>query len=314
MMTASNETFKIFVLRHGQSELNHENIFCGWIDAHLTEKGKDQARNTANLIKDYCQTNSVKLPEIGYTSRLIRTQETMEVILQSLDKKGQFQIVSGVADDLKNVPFPRVIDAAVSSETNGIVPVLQTWRLNERHYGSWQGQRKPKILAQYGDEQYMFIRRDYNGKPPQVDLKLEMIQEDNEKGALTGYEFKEPNRHQKYSEEESKGEILPASESLAEVVKRMKPFLENVVLRFGKEQNQDSCLLVAHGSSVRSILKVLENISDAAIKDVDIPNGIPLVLELNKTDFKLVKSFYLDPESAKINAAKVRKEGFEKNP
>lgn len=306
-MTASDETFKIFVLRHGQSELNHENIFCGWIDAKLTEKGKDQARNTANLINQYCQTNNVKLPQIGYTSRLIRTQETMEVILQSLNELGQFQIISGQSNDLINIPFPMV----PNDET---IPILQTWRLNERHYGSWQGQRKPKILKEYGDEKYMYIRRDYNGKPPKVDLNLEMIQENDERGALTGYEFKEPNRHLKYNMEEINGEILPDSESLDEVVKRLKPFLKDIVLRFGKEQNQDSCLIVAHGSSVRSILKILENISDKDIKDVDIPNGIPLVLELNKTDFTLSKSFYLDPESAKINAAKVRKEGFEKNP
>ena len=311
MMTASSPTFKIFVLRHGQSELNHENIFCGWIDAHLTEKGKDQARNTAKLIKDYCDTNNVKLPEIGYTSRLIRTQETMEVILQSLGKKGKFEIVSALANELQNVDFPIITP---KEQEEGVIPVLETWRLNERHYGSWQGQRKPKILEQYGDEQYMYIRRDYNGKPPKVDLNLEMIQENNEKGALTGYEFKEPNRHQKYYKEEAKGEILPSSESLAEVVKRMKPFLENIILRFGKEQHQDSCLIVAHGSSVRSILKVLENISDSAIKDVDIPNGIPLVIELDKANFGLIRSFYLDPESAKINAAKVRNEGFENNP
>ncbi|KAK5779373.1 phosphoglycerate mutase family protein GPM3 PWA37_004249 [Arxiozyma heterogenica] len=311
MMTASSETFKLFVLRHGQSELNHENIFCGWIDAHLTEKGKNQAKNTAKLIRDYCDTNNIKLPEIGYTSRLIRTQETMEVILQSLGKTGKFEIISAVADDLQNVSFPTI---SSQEQENGVIQVLQSWRLNERHYGSWQGQRKPKILEQYGDEQYMYIRRDYNGKPPKVDLNLEMIQENNEKGALTGYEFKEPNRHQKYHEEEAKGEVLPSSESLSEVVKRMKPFLENIILRFGKEQDQDSCLIVAHGSSVRSILKVLENISDSAIKDIDIPNGIPLVIELNKSDFGLVRSFYLDPESAKINAAKVRNEGFEKSP
>lgn len=308
-MTAAGETFKIFVLRHGQSELNHENIFCGWIDARLTQKGKDQASNTADLIKDYCHTNNVKLPEIGYTSRLVRTRETMEVILQSLGKKGQFEVVSGLSTELQNVPYPKT-----DFNDSDVIPVLQTWRLNERHYGSWQGQRKPNILKKYGDEQYMYIRRDYNGKPPRVDLNLEMIQESDDKGALTGYEFKEPNRHQKYHDEEVKNEHLPDSESLADVVKRMKPFLEDIVLRFGKEQNQESCLIVAHGSSVRSILKDLENISDAAIKDVDIPNGIPLVLELNKTDFKLVRSFYLDPESAKINAAKVRKEGFEKNP
>lgn len=309
-MTASTDTFKLFILRHGQSELNHENIFCGWIDAKLTEKGKEQARNTANLIKHYCENNKVALPSIGYTSRLVRTQQTMEVILDELNLKGKFDIISG--KNLNQIHIDK--DAFEANKKNNDIPILQTWRLNERHYGSWQGQRKPKILKNYGDEEYMYIRRDYNGKPPPVDLNLEMIQEINDKGASTGYEFKEPNRHLKYSYEEKENEELPCSESLAEVVTRINPFIADVVLRLDKELQVESSLIVGHGSSVRSILKILEKISDKDIKDVDIPNGIPLVVELNRENFQLVRSFYLDPESAKINAEKVRKEGFEKNP
>ncbi|CCK72485.1 phosphoglycerate mutase family protein GPM3 KNAG_0K01200 [Huiozyma naganishii CBS 8797] len=306
-MTAQSATLKIFVLRHGQSELNHENIFCGWIDARLTEKGKSQAAHSGELIKQYCEEHNVPLPQIGYTSRLVRTQQTMEAILNQLHLRPDFQVIGGDAAQLKQLPFPNETDSDV-------IPVLQTWRLNERHYGSWQGQRKPKILKEYGDEEYMYIRRDYQGKPPHADLNLEMVQQRGEVGSLTGYEFKEPNRQQKYAVEEGQGEKLPESESLKEVVDRINPFLDNVVLRFGKEQNLASCLVVGHGSSVRSILKVFDNISDDDIKDIDIPNGIPLVLELNRNDFSPVKRFYLDPESAVINAAKVRKEGFEKNP
>lgn len=306
-MTAELDTFKIFVLRHGQSEMNHENIFCGWIDAKLTEKGKNQARHSASLIKQYCESHNVELPEIGYTSRLVRTQQTMQVLLEELGLKSECSVIAGNSSDLEKVSLK-------SEYPKDTMPVLQTWRLNERHYGSWQGQRKPKVLKEYGDEEYMYIRRDYQGKPPKVDLDLEMIQETDEKGSSTGYEFKEPNRHLKYGAEEIKHEKLPDSESLAEVVKRISPFLENVVLRLADQYNQGACLIVGHGSSVRSLLKILEDISDEKIKDVDIPNGIPLVLELDKKSGKFVKSFYLDPESAKINAEKVRKEGFEKNP
>lgn len=310
MMTASTNTFKLFVLRHGQSELNHENIFCGWIDASLTEKGKQQARNTANLIKKYCENNNIALPAIGYTSRLIRTQQTMEVILDELKLQGKFDIISGKRLDQIEIDKDKFWLQNKEKE----IPILQTWRLNERHYGSWQGQRKPQILKKYGDEEYMYIRRDYNGKPPPVDLNLEMVQEIDDKGASTGYEFKEPNRHLKYNHEEMDNEELPCSESLAEVVTRITPFIKDIVLRLSQNLQIESSIIVGHGSSVRSILKILEKISDRDIKDVDIPNGIPLVLELDRDNFQLVRSFYLDPESAKINAEKVRKEGFEKNP
>ena len=94
----------------------------------------------------------------------------------------------------------------------------------------------------------------------------------------------------------------------------MKPFLNNVVLSTAKKSNQESCVIVGHGSSVRSLLKILEGISDQDIKDVDIPNGIPLIIELDRENYSFVRKFYLDPESAKVNAQMVRDEGFEKNP
>lgn len=301
-MTASNDTLKVILLRHGQSELNHENIFCGWIDASLTDKGKHQARNAAQLIQKYCQDENVALPQVGYTSRLVRTQQTIEVMLDELHLKGSYEVVPGIQ-----------YDTTEKLEANE-VKVLQTWRLNERHYGSWQGQRKPDILKEYGKEQYMYIRRDYQGKPPKADLKREMIQEVNDPGSSTGYDFKEPNRHKKYSLEEGFDVELPNSESLCDVVERLRPFLNDVVLKTAKEHNLQSCLLVGHGSSVRSILKILQGISDDDIKDVDIPNATPLVVELDKETFKFVNRYYLDPETANKDAEKVRQEGFQNNP
>lgn len=302
--------FRLFILRHGQSELNHENIFCGWIDAQLTDKGKKQAAHASQLIKNHCDAHGLKLPEIGYTSRLVRTQQTMDVILEGLEMKANPQIV---VSSFENLDLPSVDQMKTNYECREI-PVLQTWRLNERHYGSWQGQRKPTIMQEYGKEKFMYIRRDYNGKPPVVDLNREMIQTANEIGAATGYEFKEPNRKQKYAPEEANKSIcLPDSESLADVVTRLETFVEKIILKFSKDWGQDSCLIVGHGSSVRSLLKILENISNNDIKNVDIPNGIPLVIELDKThNFKFIRKFYLDPENAKIDAEKVRNEGFQK--
>lgn len=301
-MTASSTTLKVILLRHGQSELNHENIFCGWIDAKLTDKGKNQARNAAQLIQKYCQNENVALPQVGYSSRLVRTEQTMEVILDEMQLKGSYEVVPGTQYSRSE------------SLADNEVKVLQTWRLNERHYGSWQGQRKPDILKEYGKEQYMYIRRDYQGKPPKADLKREMIQEVNDPGSSTGYDFKEPNRHIKYNLEEGFDVQLPNSESLCDVVERLKPFLFDVVLKTAKEYDLESCLMVGHGSSVRSLLKILQGISDDDIKDVDIANATPLVVELEKETLKFVSRFYLDPETAKKDAEKVRQEGFQSNP
>lgn len=301
-MTIVNNTFKLILLRHGQSELNHENIFCGWIDASLTQKGKDQAKNASKLIKDYCQTHTIPLPQAGYISRLIRTKQTMEAMVAEMNLKSSYEIVSGTNYEPK------------SEFKKDHISVLETWRLNERHYGAWQGKRKPDILKEYGGDQYMYIRRDYQGKPPQVDLSREMLQENNDQGSSTGYDFKEPNRRLKYDVEEKNGEELPSGESLKDVVQRLEPFLRNVVIPISQKNNLDSSLIVAHGSSVRSILKILQGISDEDIKHVDIANATPLVVELDKRNFKFVRRYYLDPEQAKIDAEKVRREGFQANP
>lgn len=301
-MGVGTDTFKLILLRHGQSELNHENIFCGWIDAGLTQKGKDQAKHASDLIIAYCKTHNLSLPQTGYISRLVRTRQTMEVMLSEMNLKGSYEVVSGSKYEPKGDLDP------------GSTSVLETWRLNERHYGSWQGQRKPDILKEYGEEKYMYIRRDYQGKPPSADLDREMLQKVNDQGSFTGYDFKEPNRSLKYHVEEQFGEGLPSSESLKDVVQRLEPFLRNVVFPTAQKNNLDSSLIIGHGSSVRSILKILQGIPDEEIKNVDIANATPLVVELDKKSFQFVKNYYLDPEKARIDAEKVRREGFQHNP
>ncbi|AMD19096.1 HBR195Cp [Eremothecium sinecaudum] len=294
------DTLRLFILRHGQSELNHENIFCGWIDAHLTKKGRDQARVSARLIKAYCENANIAIPQVGFTSRLVRTQETMESIADELNMIPDFHIVTNLTDGVE------LIQKTIEK---GKLRVLQTWRLNERHYGSWQGRRKPDVLKECGKDNYMFVRRDYLGRPPDADLDREMIDEHDDKGSLTGYYFKEPNRKQMYKAEEAAGIQLPSSESLFDVVQRSKPFLDKVIIESLKS-NGGCAIVVGHGSTVRSILKVIQNISDEEIKDLNIPNGIPLVIELNPANKKFIRQFYLDPESAKISAELVRNEGF----
>ncbi|KAH3898805.1 related to Phosphoglycerate mutase 2 [Saccharomycodes ludwigii] len=334
-MSESNNIIKLFILRHGQSELNHENIFCGWIDAKLTQQGMDQARSSAKLIKQYLQKENIKVPTIGFTSRLTRTKQTLDTMLEELgqSEKKQVNVLVDNTDGEKQLdkkhPFQVIrVDSNTASDNNKNFQIYRSWRLNERHYGSWQGQRKPKILNEYGKEKYMFIRRDYNGKPPVVDLNKEMENEDPAAAAASiveegeeEYAFKEPNRKLKYDIEYKYGDIttLPDSESLSDVVERLKPLIYEFILPRIKDTDNKSGIIVGHGSSVRSILKILCDISDDDIKDVNIPNGIPLVLELqevrgtsNEKSFKFLNKFYLDPELAKVNAEKVKNEGFQK--
>lgn len=368
----TTEMIKLVILRHGQSSLNHENIFCGWIDAALTEKGLQQASEASNLIYDHFVTlkengdaehasktkDESQLPTVGFASRLVRTNQTIAQIIKTLEQRSspdnhhfdgvdEYHIVeckknadinTAVQDKGQIVYKPVQQDGKDdnSGEYKGF-KVYESWRLNERHYGSWQGQRKPQVLQKYGKDEYMRIRRDYNGKPPSVDLNKEMevvpaaLQQEMDKenrgsavpkemqskpmvptGSELVYDFKEPNRSLKYKDEYTYGNFLdlPTAESLNDVIHRLQSYLYDFMIPKILATDNKTGLIVAHGSSVRSLLKILCNISEEDIKNVDIPNGIPLVVEL-KEDFTFMKRYYLDPEQAKINAEKVRNEGFQ---
>lgn len=242
----------LIILRHGQSEFNNLNKFCGWIDAKLTEKGKEQAKFASNLIKQ----QGLK-PKILFTSKLTRTAQTGNIILEELDRLW--------------------------------IDVSRSWRLNERHYGALQGKDKSSVRAQVGDEQYMYWRRAYNGCPPLI------AKEEVGTSAI--------DDRYKYVLDE-----VPRGESLHMVVERLTPYLYGDIK---KELNERGCVLVvAHGSACRSILKLIKEISDEDIKDINIPNAIPLVMELDE-DMKLIKDeYYLDPKIAKERADAVAKEGF----
>ncbi|CCH45441.1 phosphoglycerate mutase [Wickerhamomyces ciferrii] len=241
----------LIILRHGQSEFNNLNKFCGWLDAKLTDKGKEQAKFASNLIK----SSNLK-PNYIFTSKLTRTIQTGNLILEDLDRQW--------------------------------IDVTRSWRLNERHYGALQGCDKSEIRSQVGDEQYMFWRRAYDGIPP-------LIEKDQEASAI--------DERYKYEIDE-----VPKGESLHMVVDRLKSLLYGDILK--KLIERDVVLVVAHGSACRSILKLIKKISDEDIKDINIPNAIPLVMNVDD-DLNLIgDEYYLDPEIAKERAAAVAKEGW----
>ena len=169
------------------------------------------------------------------------------------------------------------------------IPVTRNWRLNERHYGALQGKDKAQTLAEYGEEQFMLWRRSFDVPPPPIEADNEYAQ----------------NNDPRYAD---LGAALPATECLADVVKRMLPYWEsNIVpdLAAGKP-----VMVAAHGNSLRALVKHLDGISDSDIAGLNIPTGIPLVYELDDNFTPTVAGgTYLDPEAAATAAAAVANQG-----
>jgi 2,3-bisphosphoglycerate-dependent phosphoglycerate mutase len=153
------------------------------------------------------------------------------------------------------------------------IPVQHSWRLNERHYGALAGLNKTETAAKYGDEQVHIWRRSYDVRPPLLDPN----------DPRTSYN--DP-RYAKLKREE-----IPLGECLKDNVARVLPLWEESIapaLRSGKR-----VLIAAHGNSIRSLVKYLDEVSDSDIMEINIPNGVPLVYELDD-NLKPIKHFYLE--------------------
>ncbi len=171
------------------------------------------------------------------------------------------------------------------------IPVVRNWRLNERHYGDLQGKDKKQTLQEYGDEQFMLWRRSYDTPPPPIDPDSEFAQTyDPRYAALPP-------------------DAMPRSECLKDVVDRLIPYWEDVVVAEGLRRGQ-TVLIAAHGNSLRALVKHLDGITDADIAGLNIPTGIPLVYQLDERLSPLVPGGeYLDPEAAAVAAAAVARQG-----
>ncbi len=249
----SDAPYTLVLLRHGESEWNAKNLFTGWVDVDLNEKGEREALRGGELLKE-----AGILPDLVHTSLLRRAIRTAQIALDAADRHW--------------------------------IPVTRNWRLNERHYGALQGKDKKATLAAYGEEQFMLWRRSYDVPPPAIEADDEFAQFHDPR-----YAWMPP-------------EILPATECLKDVVHRLLPYWEDVIvpdLRTGKV-----VLVAAHGNSLRALVKHLDGISDADIAGLNIPTGIPLVYRLD-ADLKptVPGGEYLDPEAAKVAAAAVANQG-----
>jgi 2,3-bisphosphoglycerate-dependent phosphoglycerate mutase len=161
------------------------------------------------------------------------------------------------------------------------IPVHRSWRLNERHYGALQGLNKTEMTQQYGTEQVMVWRRSYDVPPPPLG-------KDDER-----YPGKDP----RYAS--LKPEVVPLTESLKDVVARFLPYWHEIIAPAIRQGQR--VLIVAHGNSLRGLVKFLDNISDDNIAELNIPTGIPLVYELND-DLTPIRNYYLG-DSEKIGEA-----------
>lgn len=149
----------------------------------------------------------------------------------------------------------------VLKEMNLDIPVHYSYRLNERHYGALQGLNKDEMRKKFGEEQVHIWRRSYDVRPPE----------------LTKEDERYPGNDPKYKD--LTPEELPLTECLKDTLERVLPYYNNEIKK--RLENKENVLVVAHGNSLRSIIKYLENISDADIMSVEIPTGVPYVYELD---------------------------------
>jgi 2,3-bisphosphoglycerate-dependent phosphoglycerate mutase len=239
--------YKLVLIRHGESTWNKENRFTGWVDVDLTDKGAEEARQAGVLLKDAGYTF-----DIAYTSVLKRAIRTLWLVQDQMDLM--------------------------------YIPVVHSWRLNERHYGALSGLNKAETAAKYGDEQVLIWRRSYDTPPPALEPS----------DPRTSYD--DP-RYAKVPREE-----LPLTECLKDTVARVLPIWNESIAPAVKSGRK--VLIAAHGNSIRALVKYLDDISDTDIVGLNIPNGVPLVYELDE-NLKPIKHYYLgDPDAiAKAQAA-----------
>ncbi len=169
------------------------------------------------------------------------------------------------------------------------IPVSRSWRLNERHYGALQGKDKAATLKEFGQEQFKLWRRSFDTPPPAI--------ADSDQYSQAGdIRYKDL------------GPDLPKTECLKDVVKRLMPYLDNEIANDLRQAK--TVLVVAHGNSIRAIVKHLACISDSDIAEVNIPTGIPLLYRFDDDFEPIIKEGeYLDPEAAKESIAAVANQG-----
>lgn len=243
---------RIVLLRHGESIWNKENRFTGWTDVDLSEKGIDEASSAAASLK-----KEGFAFDIAFTSVLKRAIRTLWIVLDKMDSMW--------------------------------IPVYNSWRLNERHYGALQGLNKAQMAEKFGEEQVLIWRRSYDVAPPALDEK-----DPRSAGNDPKYNSLSPKE-------------IPLSECLKDTVARFLPYWHQTIAPAVKSGKR--IIIAAHGNSLRALVKYLDDVPDEDIVGLNIPTGIPLVYEL-KEDLKPIKHYYLgDSRDIEKAISEVAKQG-----
>ena len=230
-------TYKLVLLRHGQSQWNLENRFTGWVDVGLSPRGVEEARYAGIVLNE----ENYRF-DLALTSVLKRSIDTLTEVLQQV---GQTDI-----------------------------PVRQDWHLNERHYGALQGLNKAEMTKIHGPEQVHTWRRGYAVRPPELDeTDLNKLRNDPKYAHL---------------------DTVPGTESLADTYVRVVEYWKKSVV--AEILANKRILIVAHGNSLRALVKYLDKISDDEITQLNIPTGIPLIYHLDQ-NLGPIKHFYLADEA-----------------
>jgi 2,3-bisphosphoglycerate-dependent phosphoglycerate mutase len=236
--------YKLVLLRHGESVWNKENRFTGWTDVDLSERGREEAREAGRLLK-----HEGFAFDVAFTSVLKRAIRTLWIALDEMDRMW--------------------------------IPVRNSWRLNERHYGALQGLNKAETAAKFGEQQVKIWRRSYDIPPP----------------VLEPSDPRAPGNDPRYRELST--QELPLTECLKDTVGRFLPLWNSGIAPEVKSGKR--VIIAAHGNSLRALIKYLDNVSDQDIVELNIPTGIPLIYELD-AGLKPLRHYYLG-DQASIDAA-----------
>mmetsp|Transcript_24367 Transcript_24367/g.23415 ORF Transcript_24367/g.23415 Transcript_24367/m.23415 type:complete len:308 (-) Transcript_24367:252-1175(-) len=221
-----NMKYTVVLVRHGESTWNKENRFTGWVDVPLSEKGLGEAEAGGKLLKEAGYNF-----DVAYTSTLKRAIKTLWIILEQMDLM--------------------------------YIPIVNNWKLNERHYGALQGLNKQETVDKHGKEQVLIWRRSYDIPPPAIEDESD-----------ENYPGNDP-RYANVDKAE-----LPFTESLKLTEARFMVDWEKVFIPEIKSGKK--LLIAAHGNTLRALVKHLDDISEDEITGLNIPTGVPLVYELDE--------------------------------
>ncbi|MBQ9002420.1 MAG: 2,3-diphosphoglycerate-dependent phosphoglycerate mutase [Eggerthellaceae bacterium] len=242
----------LVIIRHGESEWNKENLFTGWADVDLSEAGRAEVAEGGRALA----AEGLDF-DICYTSYLKRAIHSLGIVLDEIDRAW--------------------------------LPVVKSWRLNERHYGALQGLNKSETAAKYGEEQVKIWRRSFDVRPP-------ALEEGDERDAHLSPAYRDVDPAD-----------IPMHECLKDTIERAWPYFEDEILpqmRAGKR-----VLIAAHGNSLRSLVMKFDKLSEDEVVELNIPTAIPIVYTFDRDLSVLEKRYIGDPAVIDEKVNKVANQG-----